>query len=182
MVYPSSGQIYSWVLNNYWTTNFLASQEGELKWTYQVASMDDPSNAIATRFGMENRIPFLNRVFPAATNPDSLLIPGSFFASTQNNLLLVSARPSANDNSIILQMREPTGKADSIPIDDVVLSSTTLAMATNAVTVSEVNVLEEPIRLLWQRPPPVNQPGYHPVWIAFKPYETKFILIGLEQK
>jgi len=28
---PASEKVYSWVLNNYWTTNFRASQEGELK-------------------------------------------------------------------------------------------------------------------------------------------------------
>ncbi len=28
---PGKPHIFSWVLNNYWTTNFLASQEGELE-------------------------------------------------------------------------------------------------------------------------------------------------------
>jgi alpha-mannosidase len=30
--------IYSWVMNNYWTTNFKASQEGEFKWQYHLTS------------------------------------------------------------------------------------------------------------------------------------------------
>jgi hypothetical protein len=178
MSYPASGAIFSWVLNNYWTTNFLASQQGELKWTYQVTSANDPSNAMATRFGMENRIPFLNRVFPASAHPDSVLIPRSFFASTANNLALISARPSANGRGVVFQMRETTGKPDSIPVHDVVLSSTPLADAMHAKSVSEVNVLEEPLKLLWQRG--ISAPvGYHPVWIGFKPMETKFILIEL---
>ena len=176
--YPVSGSIFSWVLNNYWTTNFLASQEGELKWTYQVTSAADPSNSTASRFGMENRIPFLYRVFPASAAPDSNFLPRSFFASTANNLVLISARPSSAGNSIIFQMRETTGKPDSIPVDDVVLSSETLANATRAISVSEVNVLEEPLKLLWKRGAGTSG-NYHPVWIRFNPYETKFLLIGL---
>jgi hypothetical protein len=75
-------------------------------------------------------------------------------------------------------MRETTGKRDSIAVHDVVLSSTPLADAMNAKSVSEVNVLEESLKLLWQRG--ISTPGgYHPVWIYFKPNETKFIFVGL---
>ncbi len=176
--HPSSGAIYSWVLNNYWTTNFLASQEGELKWSYQVTSVADPSNDLATRFGMENRIPFLHRVFPASAKPDSLLIPKSFFTSIPNNLVLISSHPSADGRGIILQMRETTGKADSIAIDDPLLSAVTLTRATGATSVSEVNVLEEPVKLFWSKDA-AGRETHHPVWMVFKPCETKFILVDL---
>jgi len=176
--YPVSGCVFSWVLNNYWTTNFLASQEGELKWSYQITSMADPSNSIATRFGMENRVPFLYRVFPASSKPDSVFIPRSFFANTANNLVLVAAHPSSNGTGIILQLRETTGNPDSIPVDDVPLSSETLSMATRAKMISEVNVLAEPLKLIWNRETGIS-PGYHPVWLRFRPYETKFLLLTL---
>jgi alpha-mannosidase len=177
---PESGKIFSWVLNNYWTTNFLASQEGELKWTYQISSLPDPSNALATRFGMENRIPFLNRVFPASANPDSLLIPRSFFASNKSNPVLVSARPAASGKGIVMQLRETSGRADSIPIDDLVLSSITLARAANAVSATEVNVLEEPVRRIWARDAKTTSPK-RGSWMAFRPWETKFLLLALPE-
>ncbi|MCX6306090.1 MAG: hypothetical protein NT040_14100 [Bacteroidetes bacterium] len=173
---PVSGYIYSWVLNNYWTTNFLASQEGELKWSYQVTSVADPSNALATRFGMENRIPFLARVFPASATPGSSLQPVSFFPGTNNNLVLVSATPSAAGNGFILQMRETTGKPDSILVDDPAHSPGTLAMATGAASVSEVNVLGELLKLRWQSSPALRPS--HQLWITFKPLETKFIYVS----
>ena len=107
----------------------------------------------------------------------NFFLPKLFFSTTRNSLALISARPASGGNGIILQMRETTGKPDSIPVDDVALSSETLAMATRAISVSEVNVLEEPLKMLWQRIP--ADPGfYHPVWIRFKPYETKFILLN----
>ncbi len=181
MSYPASGQIFSWVLNNYWTTNFLASQEGELKWSYQVTSGANPSNTLATRFGMENRIPFLPRVFPASAGSDSALIPRSFFSSTLNNLALISARPSANGKGVIFQLRETTGKYDSIPIEDMRLSSTTLASAVHARSATEVNVLEEPILKIWDRNSDAGL-MFHTCWLAFKPYETKFLLMELQDR
>jgi hypothetical protein len=178
MAYPASGSIFSWVLNNYWTTNFLASQQGELKWTYQITSGDNPSNTLATRFGMENRIPFLNRVFPASVRADSVMMPNSFFASTDNHLALVSTHPSANGRGIVMQLRETEGRKDSIPVEYLALSSITLAQAVNAVSATEVNVLEEPIREIWKKEAkPVST--YHGYWLAFRPYETKFLFLEL---
>jgi hypothetical protein len=172
------GAIYSWVLNNYWTTNFLASQEGELKWSYEVTSGPDPSNTLATRFGMENRVPFLSRVFPASARPDSVLMPRSFFNSSVGNLVLVSARPAAGGQGMILHLRETAGMPDSLAVDNVILSSSTLSMATRATSVTEVNVLEEPVRTVWRRND-TSKTGYHPEYVTFKPWETKFILVSL---
>lgn len=178
MAHPVSGSIFSWVLNNYWTTNFLASQEGELKWTYQISSMADASNATATKFGMESRIPMLNRVFPASSRPDSVLIPRSFFTSRPNNLILISSRPACGGKGIVMQLRETTGKPDSLPVHDLLLSSTQLADATRAAMVTEVNVIEEPLKMVWQAGKE-HSGVYHPAWISFRPFETKFVLVNL---
>ena len=176
--YPASGYIYSWVLNNYWTTNFLASQAGELKWSYMITSTSDPSNTVAKHFGMENRVPFLNRVFPASVKTDSLQIPRSFFASSLSSVVLVDTHPSHSGKGIILQLRETSGKEASVTVSDVASSSVTLAMATGAKSVYEVDVLEEPVRPVWQ--PLLENPGkYSPARIFFKPFETKFILVNL---
>ncbi len=179
--YPKSGSVFSWVLNNYWTTNFLASQQGELKWTYQISSMADPSNTVATRFGMENRVPLLARVFPASSKPDSVFIPKSFFTSMHNNLVLISARPALNGSGIVLQLRETSGCKDSIAVEDLRLSSITLASAVQAISATEVNVLEEPVRKIWERHAKADLP-YHGCWLTFNPLETKFLFLELPVK
>ncbi len=61
---PETQQIYSWVLNNYWTTNFRSSQEGEMSWSYALTSSRDASNSFATQFGWGVRVPFVSRVLP----------------------------------------------------------------------------------------------------------------------
>jgi hypothetical protein len=168
---PASEKIYSWVLNNYWTTNFRASQEGELKWSYQITSGNDTTNTFATRFGWNERISLLSRVFPGTTDTVSANPAGytgvapmmSFLGPALQDLLMVSARPSADKKGIIIQLREVDGKSVSIPVTLPVYSSAMgLISSTHAKVAFEVNVLEEVIRPLGAR-------------MEVGPFETKFI-------
>ncbi|MDX1409036.1 MAG: glycoside hydrolase family 38 C-terminal domain-containing protein, partial [Saprospiraceae bacterium] len=58
---PQTNHIYSWVLNNYWVTNFKASQQGELRWHYSLTSSSDTSDRFATRTGWNARVPLVPR-------------------------------------------------------------------------------------------------------------------------
>ncbi|MBE0646999.1 MAG: hypothetical protein IH596_04360 [Bacteroidales bacterium] len=171
IAHPVSSNLFSWVFNNYWTTNFLASEEGELKWSYQLSSANDPSNLVATKFGWGNRIPLLTRIFPAQT-PDTVIIPRSFTGTGLQNILMVSARPSKDGEGVILHLRETDGKPTRIPVRDYFLSIIDLMSATGASKVVEVNVLEEEIATVAVDQPVVFKPGQ---WLELKPYETKFI-------
>ena len=156
IAHPASLSIYSWVLNNYWTTNFRAFQEGELKWTYRITSSTDTSNGIAARFGWEERVPFISRVFPGSGLSEKLE-PQSFLGQALENLLLVSATPVANGKSVILHIREIRGNRESVDISD-------LLRVTHARKATEVNVLGEKIRNLGSG-------------LLIDPLETKFVRI-----
>jgi hypothetical protein len=56
--------VYSWVMNNYWFTNFRVEQEGEFKVHYYLTSTTDTSRSFATRFGWGSRVPLATRVLP----------------------------------------------------------------------------------------------------------------------
>jgi alpha-mannosidase len=169
---PVSTSVFSWVLNNYWTTNFRAAEEGELKWSYFVTSSADPGNEAASKFGWGQRIPLLSRVFPG-TN-DSIPLPSrdrfgtapvtSFIGGSLDHVLLVTAHPAADSGGIILQLRETAGKNVSVPVNDVLSSVLDLVSSTRSKSVYEVNVLGEVIRPVKER-------------LAIKPYETRFIRI-----
>jgi hypothetical protein len=168
---PASEKIYSWVLNNYWTTNFRASQEGELKWSYQITSGNDTTNTFATRFGWNERISLLSRVFPGthdtvSANPNGYtgIAPMmSFLGPALQDLLMVSAKPSADKKGIIIQLREVDGKTVSIPVTLPVYSSAMgLISSTHAKAAFEVNILEEKIQPLSGN-------------LEVSPFETKFI-------
>ena len=159
---PESNSIYSWVFNNYWTTNFRAYQDGELKWTYKLTSSRDTSGVFSAKFGWDERIPMPARVFPAK-GKDTLAL-GRSFLSLQDNLLLICARPSADKSAIILQLRETGGRESSLAWNDPLSAGLDLHSCTHAKAAFEVNVLEEKIANIESR-------------LTFAPFETKFVKI-----
>jgi alpha-mannosidase len=164
IAHPASNNIYSWVFNNYWTTNFRAYQEGELKWTYKLTSTKDTSDEFSTTFGWNERVPMPARVFPALGKDSSL--SRKSFIPLQNNFLLVKARPSDEKNGVVLQIREIGGIASSLVWNDLISNWTGLQNSTGAVSAFEVNVLEDKIAQIYKR-------------LEFKPFETKFVKVVL---
>ncbi|MCB2219162.1 MAG: hypothetical protein KQI35_02120 [Bacteroidetes bacterium] len=134
---PKTNHVFSWVLNNYWVTNFKASQEGELQWSYTITSGPDASTTSATRFGWGERIPLLSRVImPQQGSNGTIISNRSFLTLDAPNLLLVSTTPAMEGNGVILQIRETEGNHAHIDIN-------ALLMETGAVEAFEANVLEE---------------------------------------
>jgi alpha-mannosidase len=105
---PATQQMFSWVLNNYWTTNFRSSQEGEMSWSYMLTSGWDTSNMFATRFGWGARVPFVSRVLPKVNAASAGTSSRSFWPFDPSSVLLVSARPA--NQGITLHLREVAGK------------------------------------------------------------------------
>jgi hypothetical protein len=154
---PQTSHIYSWVLNNYWTTNFRAGQEGEMKWSYYITSSNDNSNAYATQFGWESRIPFLTRVLPAGET-EAERLSASLLNCDADNVLLISAQPAMDGAGIILHLRETEGKEAEFLM-------TNLTNANIFHSVTEVTVLEEEIRSVKDK-------------ILLQPFETKFLKLS----
>jgi alpha-mannosidase len=114
---PETTAMYSWPMNNYWTTNFNADQHGEFEWSYFMTSSADSRIEYATRFAWGNRIPLPTRVLPAgkAGAPHIQRIPrmkneASALEIVPENILLVNMRPVENESAVILQLRETRGK------------------------------------------------------------------------
>ena len=145
-------------MNNYWFTNFRASQEGEFKWSYYLTSSKDSSNAYAVHFAWGSRVPMVARILPpgkskVGTDRSQL----SALGINVPNILMVEAKPDREANSVILHLRETNGKSATVSREDV----NTSAELTGA---DEVNVLGETI-----------EGGIESV--SFKPYEAKFIRV-----
>jgi hypothetical protein len=109
--------VYSWVTNNYWTTNFRASQEGELRWSYYLTSTNDVSNSFASRFGWSSRIPIYARVVPPG-KPNLLPTSFSAFGFSSDNFLMTSATPSVDKGYVLVNVRETDGKQTVFRIFD----------------------------------------------------------------
>ena len=114
---PGSNHIFSWPMNNYWTTNFNADQRGGHEWSYYLTSSDDTSNQFATQFGWGARIPMHARVLPPG-KPIKTEHNGSILSGFPENVLLVNSRPGDEINSVVLQLRELDGKICNLTIRD----------------------------------------------------------------
>lgn len=148
--------VFSWVMNNYWVTNFKASQEGEFKWSYFLTSSQDTSDTFATRTGWGARIPLLCRVFPPG-KPGNKPYERSMLHIDADNILLVSMKPEPTGKGLILHLREIEGKSTEFQIflpDE----------PENIPAIREVNVLGESIG------PPIKK-------ILLDGLESRFFLI-----
>ena len=143
---PETNHVYSWVLNNYWVTNFKASQQGELRWTYSITSSADRSDMFATRFGRGERVPMLSRIMmPKGGASKTELVSRSLIDLGVPNLLLVNTTPSLDGKGIILHLREVEG-------GHAILDIRRLQEETGALSLAEVSVLEEELSQLTFNP------------------------------
>ncbi len=148
--------LYSWVMNNYWFTNFLAKQDGELTWRYYLTSQGASDPVAAARFGWSSAVPMPVRVLAPGRAEDQ---KPSFSGVTvwPENVLMVNSRPAWRGNGLVLQLRETGGRAATLPVAG-------LLNAKKITSAETVNALEESIQ------PVIGQ-------IDFMPYEMKMIKV-----
>jgi alpha-mannosidase len=160
--YPKQGKpwLYSWVMNNYWTTNFRAFQEGGFSWSYQLTSTADTTNTFATKYAWNERNTFPTRTFPAGVNElkspsmETLKISGS------PNAMLINSRPAfKNKGTILLHFREIEGQPAEVKLSSAVPGHNIKRMV-------EVNAAGKEI-------------GQPVTSIQLKPFEVRFIEVEL---
>ena len=145
--------VYSWVMNNYWYTNFRAYQEGEFHWHYFLTSADDQTNHFASRFGWNSSTPLIARVLTAGKN-GTKANQKSLLNLKNENILLISARPV--QDGVLIHLREIEGKNTNLQTN----------FNQNVEKVSLVNVLGEEMMADIST-------------LSFKPYEIKFVKLYL---
>ncbi|MCP3904552.1 MAG: hypothetical protein GY715_13065 [Planctomycetes bacterium] len=148
--------VFSWVMNNYWTTNYRASQEGEFRFGYALTSMGRSSRGEATRFGWASRIPLLGRVLPGG-GPPRPLERRTLLPIEAENLILIAARPDRAGPGLLLHLREVEGRRAHLPTDR-------WQVAGGPARVREVNVLGDAKEASTGA-------------IEFAPFESKFLVV-----
>ena len=101
---PSSS-IYSYVMNNYWHTNYKADQEGPVTFTYSILPHAAFNAVDAAKFGTERRQPLIVSLADASTPPRSSLLHLS-----SPNVLISSIKPTADGQSWLAYLYNPTEK------------------------------------------------------------------------
>jgi hypothetical protein len=155
--YPKKGKtwLYSWVMNNYWTTNFRAFQEGGFSWSYQITSTKDTTNTFSAKYAWGERNPVPTRTFPAGENELKNYSLETLKISGPENAMLVNSRPAFKDKgTILLHFRELEGLPAEVKLSSVVPGQ-------SIKKITEVNTVGKQI-------------GQPVISLQLKPYEVKF--------
>jgi alpha-mannosidase len=94
-----SNTFYSYVMNNYWHTNFKADQEGEVIFRYSIFPHNAFNESEATKRGLETNQPLI--VSAADENSAELK---SLFTIENENVILSTIKPSVDKKGIVLRL------------------------------------------------------------------------------
>jgi alpha-mannosidase len=148
--------LYSWVMNNYWTTDRRPYQEGGYSWTYQLTSTTDTTNTFATKYAWSERNNFITRTFPSGKNELKLPFLETIKILGSPNAILINSRPSFKKNgSVLLHFRELEGKPAELRLESKIAGRSVKRIV-------EVNVVGKEIGN------PIKS-------IQFKPFGVKFL-------
>ena len=101
----TSSSIYSYVMNNYWHTNYKADQEGTVTFAYSIRPHAAFDATEAAKFGTERRQPLIVGV-SGSPSPLPLHLPLMELSSTK--ILVLSIKPVATANSWLVHLYNPT--------------------------------------------------------------------------
>ena len=147
--------VYSWVMNNYWFTNFRPTQEGDFRWSYFLTSTRDRGNAAATRFGWGSRVPLATRVLPPLKAGKSPEPPACSLVSIDvPGVVVVDTQPAAG-GGVVLHVREVAGETTTLDLGNV-------RTWTDIEAAAEVNALGDPV-----------QEGIES--LELRPYDVRFV-------
>ncbi|MBQ6086458.1 MAG: hypothetical protein IJK96_00180 [Bacteroidales bacterium] len=150
---------FSWVMNNYWFTNFRAFQEGEFRWNYAITSLPGCSEPEAWKFGQGNRTPVYARVQPGTSLKNGAKERArerSLLGIEGENLLLVGTVPMP-DGNLLVNVRETSGRPSTLSLHD---------SDGNRLSFVQVNVLDEETG---RRTDSLGIPPYGNVFVRVKP-------------
>ncbi|NLH15067.1 MAG: hypothetical protein GX455_00675 [Phycisphaerae bacterium] len=109
---PATTKLYSYVMNNYWETNYKAAQDGPTVFRYSLAPHGSFDPAAAARFGVERSRPLI--VVPC--NPAAGSMPS--LVTVSNPAVLISLlKPSDSGKGYFLRLWNPTNTPQKATID-----------------------------------------------------------------
>jgi alpha-mannosidase len=121
------GTIFSYVMNNYWETNWPAGQGGDYTFRYAVTSGRKLSPGTLSRFGWEEMSPIevneIKQQDKAINAPRPLeSSEGSFLHVDSPNVVLVTWKLAQDDQGTILRLVETDGQAGTAKIEIPILN------------------------------------------------------------
>ncbi len=106
-----NSEVYSYAMNNYWMTNFKASQGGAATFRYSITSRSGGSDpAQSGRFGWEVHTPLEAAWVPAESTGEETAASRTFLEIDSPNVIVQAVKPADDGNGLIVRLREVAGK------------------------------------------------------------------------
>lgn len=108
----TNGHLYAYAYNNYWFTNYKASQGGHLDYRFSITSAKSFDPAAATRFGQAVRNPMLAVACGSAQSNNKTLSPeqSSFISVKPESVVIQTIKKAETGEGYIIRLRETAGK------------------------------------------------------------------------
>jgi hypothetical protein len=155
---PANAWVFSYAMNNYWMTNFKASQEGRVEFRYSLTSAAPvvaaagaggagtgpaPDRVASTRFGWEAHTPLAAAWIPAG-NKGPIASPQWSALSLNTPNVIVQALWLDEDGTAVVRLREIGGR----PADGRLSSAVFLGITTRTAAGQETTEIGSiPVRL-----------------------------------
>jgi len=107
-----STTIYSYVMNNYWETNYKATQEGPTTFRYAIKPHRGYNGARAMKFGVEIGQPLV-----AVPNPDGPSPRSSVVRIEPSDVVATILKPSRHGRAWVLRLFNPTEQSHRVTLD-----------------------------------------------------------------
>lgn len=112
---PKSGSVFSWVMNNYWGTNFLAWQGGSFTFRYIVSSAASLDPAALAHAGQDAVTPLESAQMPASLEHSVLPRDRASLLTIDNDAVLMTTWKLAEDGrGSIVRLVETAGKEQTL--------------------------------------------------------------------
>jgi hypothetical protein len=120
------GTIFSYVMNNYWFTNYVAGQGGDFTFRYVLTSGNDMALGTMSRWGWEEMTPLeVDQVLQldkaSAPHPSAYKAASSFLQVDQPNVVLVTWKHAQDGNGSVLRFLEVSGKSTRVTVSSPLL-------------------------------------------------------------
>ncbi|HEX4156502.1 MAG TPA: polysaccharide lyase family protein [Acidobacteriaceae bacterium] len=110
---PKTSTIFSWLMSNYWSTNFMGSQGGEYTFRYVIVSDRDFQPPSLTRLGWEEMTP-LESDHDAASFAASGANSSSFLSLDNPDVVVTAWKRAEDGDGTIVRMVEIAGRPETV--------------------------------------------------------------------
>ena len=112
---PKTSTVFSWLMSNYWSTNFVAEQGGDFTFRYTIVSDRSFDPAALTRLGLERMTPLEDDALPAGLQPKGKTSAG-FLTIDNPNVIVSTWKRAEDEDGSILRLVEIAGRGETVNV------------------------------------------------------------------